>query len=57
MNPGVSTTAISGSPNELQKLHEPRRLLRALGVEHAAEVARLVGDDPDRPAVDARQAR
>ena len=53
MKPGVSTTTISGIPNELQSRHEPRRLLRAVGVEHAAEVARLVGDDrrPGGPSI------
>ncbi len=55
MNPGVSTTATSGRPNELQNRHEPGRLLGAVGVEHAAQVARLVGHDRHRQAVDARE--
>ena len=51
-NPGVSTSTTSGIPNALQLLDEARALLRAGRVEHAAQIARLVGDHADRAPVD-----
>ena len=46
----MSTSTSSGIPKQVAGAHEARRLLRGVDVEHAAEVARLVGDDPDRAA-------
>ena len=46
MNPGVSTTAISGSP---KALHSPTK--------DAAEMVGLIGDDADRAPVDPREGR
>ncbi len=37
------------------RAHEPRRLLRRVDVERAREVGRLVADDADHVAVDARE--
>ena len=53
--PGVSTSTSSGSPKALHSAHEARGLLRGVRVEHAAKVAGLVGDDPDRAALEARE--
>ena len=52
MKPGVSTTRDQRHAEQVAGAHEARGLLRRLGVEHAADVARLVGDDADRAAVD-----
>ena len=35
------------------QLHEPRRLVRTVGVDRAGEMRRVVGDQPHRPAFDA----
>ena len=56
MKPGVSTSTISGRPKRVAGAHEARALGGRLGVEHAAEVARLVGDHADAAAVDAGEA-
>ena len=37
------------------ELHEARRLVGAVGVDRAGEVRRVVGDDAERPALDARE--
>ncbi len=37
------------------QLHEPGSLVRAVGVDRAAEVGRVVRDHAERPAVDARE--
>ena len=49
----MSTSTTSGRPNELQVRTNLARLLRGLGVDHATEIPRLVGDHADRPPVDA----
>ena len=50
MKPGVSTSTTSGSPNALQVRTKRAPFGAGVGVEHAAEVARLVGDHADRRA-------
>ncbi len=54
-SPGVSTSTTSGRPNASQVRTNRAALRGRLGVEHAAEVARLVGDDADGAAVEARE--
>src|SRR3954447_7553394 len=53
--PGVSTSATNARPKALQLRSEARALVGGLGVDDAAEVARLVGDDADGAGLDARE--
>ena len=39
------------------ELHEARGLVGAVAVDRAAQMLGIVGDDADRPALDADQAR
>ena len=50
---------LEGDQRDVERVaeaHEPRRLHRRVDVERAGEHRRLVGDDPDRPAVEPREA-
>ncbi len=42
-------------PERFAELQEPRRLVGAVARDRAREVHRIVGDDPDRPSLDARE--
>ena len=41
-----------GQVEGVAQLHEPGRLVGALGVDGPAQVGRVVGDDPERQAFD-----
>ena len=55
MKPGVSQRKRSGQIESVAQLHEARGLVGAVGVDCAAEVGGVVGDDAERPAVDSRE--
>ncbi len=55
MNPGVSHSDSDRQVERVAQLHEARRLVAGVGVDRAAQVARVVGDQPERPALDAHQ--
>ena len=52
MKPGVSHRNTTGTSNASQQLQEARGLVGAVGVDRAAEVGGVVGDDAERPALD-----
>ena len=55
MNPGVSHKNTSGNAEGAAEPHEAACLVRCLGVDRAPKVHRIVGDDADGLALDARQ--
>ena len=55
MMPGVSHRTDDRHVEGVAELHEARGLVGAVGVDGAAEVRRVVGDDADRPPLDADQ--
>ena len=57
MKPGVSTKHQQRDPEALAGVDEAGALLGGGDVDDAAEVARLVCDDADRPAAEAGEAR
>ena len=57
MKPGVSQSESDRQVEGVAELHEARGLVGAVGVDRAAEMLRIVGDQADRPALDADEAR
>ena len=55
MKPGRVGEEQQRQVERVAQLHEARRLVGAVGVDRAAEMGRVVGDDAERPAVDARE--
>ncbi len=55
MKPGVSISETIGRRMRVAELHEARGLVGGVGVDGAAEMRRIVGEDADRPAFDASE--
>ena len=56
MKPGTSCEEHERDPERVAEVDEARGLVGGVVVEDPAEVLRLVGDDPDRPAAHPREA-
>ena len=57
MNPGVSHSESTGSPNASHSCRKRAALSALAGVDGAGQVHRVVGDDADRPALHPGQRR
>ena len=55
MMPGRVAQEQDRQVERVAELHEARRLVGAVAVDRAGEMRRVVGDDAERPALDARE--